>query len=110
MSEQMNRIAEATQKLNELQKERADLEASALAHEAKAREDRRSMSRVKQDMEAISIVLRNAQVAARIETAEQAAEKARQQSEAVLAANVEKQKQLDELLTAAMKQAETKAE
>ena len=44
MSDVTQKAAEAAAKIAELQKERADLEASASAHEAQAREDRRAMT------------------------------------------------------------------
>lgn len=114
MSETMKKIEDATATLSKLQSECEDLEKSALAHEEQARKDRKDRTQKKKDMEAISVVLRSAQVAHRIETAEDIAKKAQAEAEKnhkdseVLKASLEaKEKELDALIANAKKDAET---
>lgn len=96
-----NRIIEA-------QKQRADLEASALAHEEQARTDRRGMTELKKEIGELTTVLQHSQVAKTVNDAQAAALKAKADAEAAAAqqqetlAKVQQQsKELDELIAKA---------
>ncbi len=105
MSDFLNKIAESNDRIVELQKVRVEAEASALAHEQAAREDRMRQSAAKLEAADLQKVVGSARVLTAVElaamTASQAtkqAEKARSDAEAVLARLVEKEKQIDDWL------------
>jgi len=113
------KINDATSRILFLTKERATREASALAHEQAAREDRLEMDDIKREIGELNTVLRHSQVAKNIgdaqhaartaqgeaetakkeaESAKREAEKTRDESNALLESLRAKEKQLDELL------------
>lgn len=96
------KINEATTRLLAAQKERADREASAQAHEQAAREDRLAMTALKKEVESLNAVIRHAGVqkatedaAASAEVSAKAAAKAQADAEQTLARLAEKEKALD---------------
>lgn len=98
MSDLIAKIDAATSRLAELQKERADAEKSANAHEQAAREDRLRMTELKQEIASLDALLRHSQVAKGVEAAAVAAQKAQSEAEATLKRLAEKERQLDDLL------------
>jgi hypothetical protein len=101
MSELQMKIDAATTRLLAVQQERADREASANAHEAQAREDRRVMTALKKESGELDAVLRHSQVQKTVEDAAAATFKAQSSAEEALARLEEKEKRLDELLAKA---------
>lgn len=94
MSDAQKQIAEATATLAKNQKEMADLEATALAHELSAREARTKRTELKKENEGLVVILRHAAVQNTIDLAQQAAQKAKEEAEAH---RVESAKLTDEL-------------
>ena len=101
MSDLQAKIDEATTRLVAIQKERADAEASANAHEAQAREDRRKMTALKKEAAELEAVLRHSQVQKSVEDAAAATFRAKTEADATLARLAEKEKELDALLARA---------
>lgn len=95
MSDLLKKIDEATTRISDLQKQRADLEAEAQAHEQAARECRLKMGQSKKEIEELATVLRHSQVQRSVETAQESARKAQSDAESALARLVEKEKQTD---------------
>ena len=109
------KIAAIGARIVEAQRERSDLEASANAHEAQAREDRRAMTDLKKEIGELTTVLQHTQVQKKVLDAQAAAtlaqidaEKARVDAEASAAAQRDlladieaKSQRLDELLAKA---------
>lgn len=101
MSDVVQRAAEAGAKIAELQKKRADLEASALAHEDQARADRRAMTETKREIAEWTAALTSLNVQRAVESAAQSAA-AHEQKTAAALADVEKMRaELAALLAAA---------
>jgi hypothetical protein len=108
MSDVMKTIEVANARVVELQKIKADAEASALAHEEQARADRRMMQAAKKEIEQLSTVLKDSRTIAAADQARAAAEQAKSDAEASKRAAEEsllrvtdKEKKLDELLAKA---------
>ena len=106
MSGLQAKIDEATTRLLTIQKERGDREASANAHEAQAREDRRAMTALKKEAAELDALLRHSQVQKTVEDAAAAAFKAKNEAEATLSRLAAKERELDELLAKAKDQPE----
>jgi hypothetical protein len=81
MSDAQKQIAEATASLAAKQKEIAELEATALAHEASAREARTKRSELKKECEQLTVVLRHSVVQNTLDNAQAAAAKAQAAAE-----------------------------
>lgn len=99
--ELQKKIDEATTRLMACQQERAAREASALAHEKAAREDRLAMTNLKKETEELNAILRHAGVQKATEDAASAAQRAQASAEETLARLAVKEKQLDETLAKA---------
>lgn len=102
MSEATDQIATLTARAADLQIERRTREASALAHEQAAREDRLAMSAAKKELEEINGLLRHEQVRnlektalATAQKAQADAEQAKKSVEELLTRLTEKEKALD---------------
>ena len=91
---------EVAQKIAELQKVRAELLASAEAHEHQARDDRRKATAAKKEIAEWATALQSIRVKEIIVTDQQAAAKARAEAEESAKRIAEKEKRLDELLKA----------
>lgn len=81
MDDLLKQVAEINNRLDALQKERVELEASALAHEQQARADRLRMSENKKESQQLQAILHNTQVQSRVASAEAAANKAKAEAE-----------------------------
>lgn len=105
MSDVINRINEAAAQIEQLQKEITELEASALAHEAQARQDRLRRTEKKKEAAEWTTALRSLAVRKGVEDAQAAAlaaqrsAEANEQRTAAALADVERMKaELTELL------------
>lgn len=82
MSDVVQKAAEAAAKIADLQKERAERLASADAHEHAARADRLRASQCKAEIAEWTVALQSHQVRHQVETAQEAASKAKAAAEA----------------------------
>ena len=105
MSELLQKINDATTRVAELQKERADTEKEANALEAQARAKRVRMVELKQELAQLDAVLRHSQVAKGVQDvhaeavqAREAAQASQAESAETLKRLAEKEKALDELI------------
>ena len=111
------KITAISARIVEAQKERADREASANAHESQARADRLAMTELKKEIGELTTVLQHSQVQKNVMDAQAAANKAKAEAEASAAAQRDlltdieaKSKRLDELLAKAEQAAQTPAD
>lgn len=104
--EVLARATEASAKIAELNKERESLLASAEAHEVEARKDRLRASECKKQIGEWVAALNTLNVQRSVTTAEESAKKAQHSAEETLKRLDAKEKQLDEMLAKATKDAE----
>lgn len=85
----IKKTTEAATKIADLQKERAERLASADAHEQEARKDRLRASQCKTEAAELTVVLQQYQVRHQVETAQEAASRAKTAAEANQAKSAE---------------------